>query len=92
MFSLDRQKPQTQPQCAIYSLHRLGSERSQAFHESLPIDGADLVREHDGLQLHTTLRRRKERFGRIERCFVLGRNGAHDRNRAVAIRDIILDD
>jgi hypothetical protein len=90
--ALDRDETKAQPQRAIHPMQRFGPEGSQAFSESLPVHGANLIRKHNGVYFHAGFRRQDEHFGRIERFFIAGRNGAYDCDRAVAVCDIVLND
>src|SRR5215472_17961014 len=83
---------QAEAQRAIYPLHPFGSERTQAFHESLLIHGTNLIREHDGIHFHAAFWRQDEHLRGIERFFIPGCDGAHNGNGAVAVGNIILDD
>ena len=86
-----------QPQADLDGLvdlgHRAGVNHPQTIDQSLPVHGSDLVQAYCGAGIKTIgAGRFNHSFHGIRQRGNLGGDGCHNRQRAVTIADVILDD
>jgi hypothetical protein len=76
----------------VHSTHRRGIGRPQAFYKAPPVDRTDLVENHSGNRTQPAPSGPDENFSRVRRVGVLRGDRGHDRDWAVLIAYVVLND